>query len=409
MLQKLRIKFIALTMGVLFLVLALIIGTVNLLNYRHVLASADRTLEILLSNGGRFPERPFPGKGPFAPEMSPELPFETRFFTVRLNAEGEVVSADLGKIAAVSAETAADYAGRIAEAGESRGFVDAYRFAAQRDSGETMIVFMDCGRALSSAKSFLRNSVGISLAAFFAVSLMLYVLSARIVKPIAESYEKQRQFITNASHDLKTPITIIDADLDVLEMECGENEWLRDIGKQTRRLAELIQELVFLSRMEEKENSFQRMDFPFSDVVSETAQSFEALAIAQGKALSIWVQPMLSYCGDERALRQLVTILMDNALKYSSDRGEIGLRLERTDRGALRLSVYNTCAPIGAEDMRHLFDRFYRGDKSRNAQTGGYGIGLSIARAIVQAHRGEIRCKSEDGHSLTVTAVFPVK
>ena len=142
-----------------------------------------------------------------------------------------------------------------------------------------MFVFVDCGRQLSAANSFLLISAGISLVGFLIVSLLLYILSARIVKPISDSYEKQRQFITNASHDLKTPITIIDADMDILEMDYDDNEWLQDIRKQTRRLSELIQELVFLSRMEEKGNQYQMIDFPITDILEETAQSFASLAV----------------------------------------------------------------------------------------------------------------------------------
>lgn len=160
--------------------------------------------------------------------------------------------------------------------------------------------------------------------------------------------------------------------------------------KQTKRLTGLIQELIFLSRMEEKGNQFQMIDFPISDIVSETAQSFESRALTLEKNLVIQVEPFLSYCGDEKSVRQRVTILLDNALKYSDDRGSIVLSLTKTER-ILRLTVENTCPPIAAEDMKYLFDRFYRTDKSRNSQTGGYGIGLSVAKAIVEAHKGTVK------------------
>ena len=408
MLQKLRIKFITLAMGVLFLVLTVIIGTVNLLNYRHIIVSSDNTLEILTANDGSFPDSPGMGSKPFDLKTSPELPFETRFFTVRLDQDGTALFVDTMKIAAVTPEDAVTYAKQILDTGNSKGFMGEYRYAVQTASTECLIVFLDCGRALSSTKLFLLISLGISLTVFFIVSLLLYVLSGRIVKPIADSYEKQRQFITNASHDLKTPITIINADIDILEMENGENEWFQDIQKQTARLTELIQELVFLSRMEENENHFQMIDFPISDVVSEAAQSFEALAVTQEKNFAVQVQPLLSYFGDEKSIRQLVTILLDNALKYSDDRGSISLSLTKSDH-LLRLSVQNTCSPIAKEDLKHLFDRFYRGDKSRNSQTGGYGIGLSIAKAIVEAHKGAIQAVSTDENSLTITATFSIK
>ena len=204
---------------------------------------------------------------------------------------------------------------------------------------------------------------------------------------------------------MKTPITIIDADASVLELEVGENEWLADIQKQAKRLADLTNDLVFLSRMEEEDTHFQMIEFPLSDVIVETAQSYEALAISQEKTFTLQVEPLISFCGDEKAFRQLTSLLLDNALKYSSDNGVITLTLKKTDR-SIRLSVYNTCAPISQEDLKHLFDRFYRTDKSRNSQTGGHGIGLSVAKAIVTAHKGTISAASADGHSLTITAKF---
>lgn len=409
MLQKLRIKFIALATGLLFLVLTIIIGIVNLLNYRHVLYSSDFTLKLLASNNGSFPDNPDTEGRPLNWKMSPELPFETRFFSVQLDSEENIVSVNFEKIAAVTPEIASGYLEQVLNSPRNKGFIGEYRYLLSDTSSGSMIVFLDCGRQLSSVRSFMLISVGISLAGLLVISLLLYVLSAPIVRPIADSYEKQRQFITNASHDLKTPLTIIDADIDILEMDYGSNEWLQDIQKQTKRLVELIRELMLLSRMEEKDAHFQMIDFPISDVVGETAQSFEALALTHGKTFTLRIQPMLSYCGDENAIRRLVTILLDNAQKYSDTNGSIALSLHKTDR-LLKLSVSNSCTPITEEDRKHLFDRFYRGDKSRNSQTGGYGIGLSVAKAIVQAHKGSIRAVTADGgHSLTIAMTFPLK
>lgn len=390
MLQKLRIKFVALAMCVLFIVLAIIIGTVNLLNYRHIVTSSDSTLEILMENDGKFPDA-FGMRGkPFRRMESAETPFETRFFTIRLDKGENVLYVDTMKIAAITEDDVVSYAKQALNSKKDRGFIGDYRYAVQEKPTEHLIVFLDCGRLLNAVKSFLMISAGISLAGYGIVFVFLYIFSDRIVKPIADGYEKQKQFITNVGHDLKTPLTIIDADTDIPEMDYGENEWCQDIKKQTKRLTGLIQELIFLSRMEEKGNQFQMIDFPISDIVSETAQSFESRALTLEKNLVIQVEPFLSYCGDEKSVRQLVTILLDNALKYSDDRGSIVLSLTKTER-ILRLTVENTCPPIAAEDMKYLFGRFYRTDKSRNSQTGGYGIGLSVAKAIVEAHKGTVK------------------
>ena len=206
---------------------------------------------------------------------------------------------------------------------------------------------------------------------------------------------------------MKTPLTIISADTDLAEMECGENEWLEDIRRQAQRLTGLTEDFIYLSRMEEAQPRLQFLEFPISDVVEEMAQSFLAPARSQDKKLEIEVKPMISCNGDEKAVRQLVSILMDNALKYAPPGGHLTLRLERQGRTVV-LTVSNTTVyPVDKESLEHLFDRFYRADQSRNTQTGGYGLGLSIAKSIVSAHRGKIRAESPVPDLLTIVVSLP--
>ena len=235
---------------------------------------------------------------------------------------------------------------------------------------------------------------------------LITFFSGRIIRPILDAYEKQKRFITDASHEIKTPLTIISADTDVLEMEYGGSEWLSDIRAQTRRLAGLTNELVTLSRMEEPDYKLSLLEFSVSDAVSETAANFQALAQAQGKKLILKVPPMLTLTGNEKSIRQLVGILMDNALKFSPEETDILLVLEKQSRG-LRLSVTNLSdTEIPKEHLNLLFDRFYRTDPSRNSDSGGHGIGLSVAKAIVTAHGGKIQASSE-GRLITITASIP--
>ena len=231
-------------------------------------------------------------------------------------------------------------------------------------------------------------------------------LSAYIVKPFLENYEKQKRFITDAGHELKTPLTIIDADAEVLEMDFGENEWLSDIQNQTKRLTDLTNNLILLARMEEESMKLPMVEFPLSDVAEEVIGNFQTLAKAQNKFLHGKIQPMISMKGDEKAIRQLIGILLDNAVKYSDEKGEILLTVE-VQRNHIFLSVFNTTEFINKKEIAHLFERFYRADKSRNSQTGGYGIGLSIAAATVRANKGKISAITEDEKSLRITAVFP--
>lgn len=425
MINRLRRKLIVASMGSLAIVLTVILGGVNLMSYHKVVADADAVLALLDANGGAFPKNhsgqepkptgdippdgaPPEKKDPFGQRvMSPETPYESRFFSVLLGEDGEVLQIDTGQIAAVDEEEAAVYAKSVSACGSSSGFWGDYRYLLCRDGQESLVIFLDCGRSLSSFRTTLLASVLLALLGLLSVLVLLLILSKRIVRPMAESYEKQKQFITDAGHELKTPMTIISADADLAEMECGENQWISDIRRQAQRLTGLTNDLIYLSRMEEEQPKLQRIDFPLSDVAEEMAQSFQALAKSQGKEFFLHIQPMLSFTGDEKAIRQLLSILLDNALKYSPAGGQLELGLEKQGRTVL-LTVSNTSAqPVERDKLPHLFDRFYRTDQSRSSQTGGYGLGLSIARSIVLAHKGKIRAESPDGNTLTLVVSLP--
>ena len=430
MIRKLRLKFIAISLLSVFLVLLVIMGTVNIMNYRRIVKDSESVLIVLAENHGEFPGRVLDffdndsdsdsntGKNNrqrkhgdlfFSDQIfSPEMPYESRYFTVYLNSSGKVTTVDTGKIAAVNSEDAADYAQAVCRKRCSTGFLEYYRYLRQTDEDDgMMILFLDCRKNLSSFRSFLLYSVFGSLGGMIAFAVLVVLLSRMVMKPVQESYEKQKSFITDAGHEIKTPLTIIDADASILEMECGEdNEWIADIRAQTRRLTALTKDLIYLSRMEESQNPVQMIEFPLSDVLTETAQSFQGLAKVQEKTFEIDVPPMMSYCGDEKAVTQLISILLDNALKYSDEKGRISLKAFPKGKGVC-IEVYNTAESVDTSRLDRLFDRFYRADASRNSQTGGYGIGLSIAKAVAEAHKGRITASSSDGKSLTVTVVLP--
>ena len=419
MIQTLRKKFILATMLSLLLVLLLILLPVNVVNYRKTVTEADRILTLLSENQGAFPQQLFlatdrnrqngrPGERPLGrKELSPEIPFESRFFWVKADETGTPVSTDTANIAAVDDEEARQYALTVLASGKIKGFLGDYRFLVSGEGGQTRVIFLDCGRSLADVRTTLLVSLGMMSAVLLGVLILLLFFSGRIVKPLAESNEKQRRFITDAGHELKTPLTIIGADTDLLELEVGENEWLLDIRRQIQRLTDLTQSLIYLSRMDEAKPAVQFVEFPVSDVVEETAQSFLALAAQQGKELELSIQGMLCLEGSEKDIRQLTSILLDNALKYSPAGTKITLRLERGPR-TIRLSVGNDIEqPMDKETLGRLFDRFYRTDSSRSASTGGYGLGLAIASGIVAAHKGKIRAECTEPHSLVITAEFP--
>lgn len=413
MIKKLQRKFVAVAMLSLFIVLLIIIGTVNILNYTRMADDAQRTINILKENDGSFPKSdmmPGHGKDMFK-GMSPEAPYESRYFSVLMDGSGNVSTIDTGKIAGTDTDEAAEYAAKVLECGRTSGFMGQYRFGIKDKDNGKLIIFLYCGRELSNFRAVLLISVGISFVGMLAVFLLLIFFSGRIVKPVSESYEKQKRFITDAGHEIKTPLTIIDADAELVGLDCGENEWLEDIRKQTKRLTALTNDLIYLAKMDEGQKSSTKIEFPLSDVVEETAESFRARAVNENKKLDIDIQPEITYCGDEKAIRQLVSILVDNAVKYSDGIKIISVKLEgqggtsKLSKG-FRLQVFNSCEHIEPESVKHLFDRFYRAEQSRNSQTGGYGIGLSVAKAVVDAHKGKITADTADGKSLRITVVM---
>lgn len=367
---------------------------------------------------------------------------ETRFFSVLLTAEESVVRANTDRIYAVDDSAAAGYAKKALEAGGENGWVDEYRYAVTDEGTMTRITFLDCSTSLAQFRQFLRASIIMSLAGLLIIFGFICYFAGRIVKPVAESYDKQKRFITDAGHEIKTPLAIIKANIDVMRMdledieaaagadagdsrpdsagaEAAENagniseytaslsESLGDIDSQVDRLTSLTNDLVYLSRMEEAGNALTMTEIPVSDIVAETADSFEALAAERKKTLSIDVAPMLTMQGSSKEIEKLVSILTENALKYSPEGDEVKVSL-RMEGKTVVLEVRNKAVdPLSDEDLAHVFDRFYRSDKSRNSASGGHGIGLSMASAIVTAHGGKIRARSGDGSEFIVTATMP--
>ena len=369
-----------------------ILGSINWMSYRKTIGEADDILSVLAVNHGMFPQMDTAPRKEMPQDISPkdgtlrkhnfsaETPYESRFFSVLIGDEEKVLSVDIGKIAAVDQTTAEAYAVDVWKSGKSKGFCDSYRFTLSKEPSGTRVIFLDCGRSLSTFHTMLLSSFFISLLGLSAVLLLLILFSGRIIKPVAESYEKQKRFITDAGHEIKTPLTIIGADADLLEMEFGESEWLTDLRRQTNRLTNLTNDLIYLSRMDEEKPRLQ--------MIAE-------------------ISPMISFTGDEKAIRQLLSILLDNAIKYSPEEGTICVKLEKENHAVKLLVSNTTIQPIEIGSLKHLFDRFYRLDGSRSSSTGGYGLGLAIAHSIVTAHRGKIWAESPKENFLSIHVSMP--
>ncbi len=404
MIRQLRRKFILISMCSVAAVLLILMAGINVVNAVRVDNSADELLSLLAEHQGAFPPTntiPHRGQRPF----SAETPFETRYFSVVLNSSGQAVQVNTNSIAAVTDETAVLYAQVAGSRDRDEGYMGVYKYKRVTASGGTLYLFLDRERELSTLRSFFLSSLYISLGGLAAVFLLIVLLSRRVIRPIAESYEKQKRFITDASHELKTPLTIIDANTEVLELEHGENEWTASIKNQVGRLASLTDSLTALCRMEETGNAQYAVDFSLSDAVREALEPFEAPAAQRGKELCVDVENGITLHGDERAIRQLVSLLADNAVKYAAEGGRICFSLRRQGKRSV-LQCHNPVDTIEPGDQSRLFERFYRSDPSRSSEVGGSGIGLSIAKAIVTSMNGHVTAHSADGRSLCITAVF---
>lgn len=399
MINRLRRQFIMIAMLSVTLVVLLTAVSINVFNYLSTDKSLSGTLQMIEENQGMIPQ--FSGGKPGKPprgQFTPETPYSTRYFVLYYSADGTLDRADMRHIAAVTEEDADRFLSVALSRGEGMGYTGDYKYYVTRTGeGRYLAIFLDCQRELHSIRTFALISLLVAVICVALVYILIWLFSKKAIEPTVKSVEKQKRFITDASHELKTPLTVIATSLKVLEMEVGQQKWIDKAQAQTEHMTRLVNDLVTLARLDEEKPPLRFVRFDISGVVAETAESFRDFAAAKGHPLEIDVAPGLSCRGDEYAIRQLVSVLLDNAVKYADSGGSIRFRLEAAPKGAV-LRVCNPCAGLDTTELDKLFDRFYRPDRSRSKQTGGFGVGLSIAQSIVEAHHGSIRAECpEDG------------
>lgn len=410
MINKLRRRFILIAMTSVTLVMVLLSLSINGINLISISSNLDNMLLAIYDNQGLVPEFQVgerPGERPPRDiSITPETPYSTRYFVLRFDADGGLLDADLRHIAAVTEADAETYLAIALKHGEGFAYSGGYKFyVASTGNGQSMAIFLDCQQELRSVRLFAMVSLLVMAAGLVLVYILIIFFSKRAIDPVVKNAEKQKQFITDASHELKTPLTVMTTSLKVLEMEVGQQKWIDKTQAQVDRMRDLVNDLITLSRLDEEKPAFQTVEFSISEAVAETAESFRDYAVAQGHPLELEIAPGLRYRGDEYAVRQLVSVLLDNAVKYADRGGKIALSLEPSKKG-VTLRVSNPCAGLETEKLDHLFDRFYRPDSSRSKQTGGFGIGLSIARSVAEAHKGSIQAECPAKGIVQFTAVL---
>lgn len=414
MIKKLQKRFLLITMTSVILVVAVLISVINIMNYSQVRNDNNQQMNMITDerNLRNLKERtPIEIENavdmPEHPGLPAEAAFSARFFSVVFDTNGEVIRVDVENIAAVDEDGAIELAEEVLEQDQINGYLDYYMY--QVDDGvmgsDVRVVFLDCEVALTNASQFLITSIMVSAAGVLLVFLVVIYFSKKAVAPIAESYNKQKRFITDASHELKTPLTVIGANTEIIEMEAGESEWTKSTRNQIDRLAKLTENLVTLSRMDEESYEEIKEEINLSDLILSEFEEFTSAGKMANKEFELHVEKDIYYKGNVDKLKKLCTILGENALKYASKNSVIKVKLRKNGKN-IEFSTKNQVEQIEKGNRNDLFERFVRADASRNSKTGGHGIGLSIAKAIVHTHKGKISAKSEDGKSLEIKIVL---
>lgn len=409
--KTLQKKFVMTAMAAISVLLLILLGTINGLNFWQNERQSDRLMDMLCqqiagappSEPGMLPFPDMQGKrGPrdfFSPPVTEDHAMAARYFCVWFDREGTITHTDTGRISSVSGEEAEEYAEKIYEQGNTLGKLNHFKYRRVPASGGRgeILLFLDISAQRYALALVLVLSAGIGVLCWFAMLLLVILLSKRAILPIARNLEKQKQFVTDAGHEIKTPLAIIMANVEAMELHGGESKWSRNIKAQTVRLSGLMQNLLVLARLDEGVGELPASDFSMSRLLEETLPPFCESAALKNVMIETEISQDAEIYGNRENLLRLVSILLDNAVKYVPKGGKIAVTLRKQSRGIL-LQVENDCVRLPADEPGKLFDRFYRGDSARTQKSGGYGIGLSAAQAIVENCKGEICAEyREDG------------
>jgi len=408
MIRGIRRRFIGIALAVLALAMVLVAAVINGANWINVRGELTETLTTLAEESGGF-GRGFGARGMRSRGLQNRLD-ESRYFTVVLRQEGEWTLADASRVSGASAGELEDLAQGVLAAGRSGGFAGDYLYTVrERVSGGRVAVFLNCETRLDAVKRLALISLAACVGAILLAWLLVALFSNRAIQPLIENAERQKRFITDAGHELKTPLTVISANMDVLSLEAGESEWITSTRKQVASMRALVGELIYLSRLDEEDARLQWAAFDLSEAVREAAEPFEVMAEFSLRRLEVDVEPSVQMRGDAGAIRRLVSVLCDNAVKYAPEGDTITLTLRREGRRALLTAENGLAAPMEEETLKHLFDRFYRADASRSKDSGGFGIGLSVARAVAEKHGGGIRARQTRDGRIRFVASLPLR
>lgn len=408
--QKLKRKFVLMSWFSMLAVLFVVLGLVNGVTYNAERREIYSLLTFILDNSGELPAKSAVENTPERFEVTPETQYETRYFIVKLDSSGKIVSFDGDHIASVEKDDTDEILKRVRNCNDDRSIFRfegmEYAYQCREIPEGTEIAFLDCTRRMEATRSVVKFSCYIGVASMLLLILVLSVFSRKAVEPLIRNMKAQKQFITNAGHELKTPLAVISANTEVLEMTNGKNEWTESTLEQVKRMSSLISQLVVLSKLEER-TDLVLTEVDFSGEVQKTANDFHTVVETAGKKLETEIMPDLKIMADTPGARELANILVDNAAKYCDDGGTV--RITLTSRGKnVIFTVSNDYRDGEGKDYRRFFERFYREDQSHTHQKeekNGFGIGLSMADSLVRMFHGKISVGFRDG-VITFAVVF---
>ncbi|MBR1884037.1 MAG: HAMP domain-containing histidine kinase [Clostridia bacterium] len=394
MIGKLRRKFVLFAMISIMLVTSLIFSVIAIEMRIVTDYELDHIISIIAENGGTMPEYNSDSAYKSSNYITPETRFSIRYFTLTVDSNLNLSVSNFEHIASVSESEAEKIVQDVLRLNKKKGYYNGqYRFLVKNLDEGKMIVMLDSQSQIRSYNDFVNKSTMIITLGLIITLVIASLLSKKAAGPIIEAMEKQKQFITNAGHDLKTPVAVILADADVLEMKLGnDDEWVKSIKKQAKKLDELIKIMLNLAKVGENSKKVQEyVQFDVCELVKDEVEGIKVLAKNKEIECS-FLNNEINVVKDKTAIAEVLTILLDNAIKYTEDGETIKVVVGKLGKNGVKIDVSNPYNGSLEINPNRLFDRFYRGDKSRNASKEGYGIGLSMAKSIITANKGKISC-----------------
>lgn len=393
MLKKLKIKFVATIMIILSLVFILIISSINYFNYQSNERQSTALLKSLVDNDGLVPQDPHDVPNAANP-IPPGVYERERTFSVKLDPTQTLIAVNGNTNLTELSQEMTSLMEAVLAGGKESGSMDGYQYLVAEKSYGQIIVFVDQRISNGMMDRLITTSLiigGISLFVLFFISLFLANL---MVRPVEEAFDKQKRFISDASHELKTPLSVISVNADVLEGEIGANKYLSYIQSESIRMNGLVNNLLTLAKLDSMTNKPISSEFDLSNAVLSIALTFESTAFEEDKRYELNIEPGIHYVGDMDKIKQVTAILIDNAIKHAEAKGLVDVSVKKIG-DKIHLEVFNSGSSIPEDQQTKIFERFYRYDESRSKETGGYGLGLAIAKSIVDEHKGKIKVKCE--------------